>query len=105
MRFVPNKQQKANTTLAVVCRFWEEDGVWNGGADDLSVAVCGDTFEQAMEHMKDALQSHVESVFQSSRKDLGELKHRTSINLDEIAPSSPIVKLLVTINRQQVAVS
>ncbi len=38
--------QMGHGTRAVRCRFWLEDNVWNGTADDLPIAVCGHAIEE-----------------------------------------------------------
>lgn len=49
-------------TVTLVVRFWEEDGVWNGEAEDLPVAAFGDTLEQAMAHLREAVVEHLSAV-------------------------------------------
>jgi len=46
----------------VLCNLWQEDGVWNGVADDLPVAVFGATFEEAQANLCQALMSHLEAL-------------------------------------------
>ncbi len=48
--------------ISILCRFWSEDGVWNGLAKDLPVAAFGQTFEEARRNLSDALLSHLQSA-------------------------------------------
>lgn len=48
--------------IPVLCRLWEEDGVWNGEAVDLAVAVFGKTFEETQHNLADAIISHLETL-------------------------------------------
>jgi hypothetical protein len=48
--------------IPILCKFWHEEGVWNGTAEDLAVAVFGETYDQAIEHMRDALVSHFRTL-------------------------------------------
>lgn len=44
------------------CRFWYEDGVWNGSVSGLPVAVYGKTLEDAIRHMRNALINYWNTV-------------------------------------------
>jgi hypothetical protein len=55
--------------IPVLCRFWAEDGVWNGEAVDLPVAIFGETFELAQKHLFNAVISHLEAL-----EEIGKLK-------------------------------
>lgn len=50
--------------IPILCRFWLEDGVWNGSAVDLPVSVYGKTIEQAQKHLVEALIAHLEALQQ-----------------------------------------
>jgi predicted RNase H-like HicB family nuclease len=62
--FFKHKSAAEVIEVPVLCRFWMEDGVWNGEAVDLPVAVYGDTFEQARQHLGDAIVEHLSAVQQ-----------------------------------------
>lgn len=62
------------TEIPILCRFWEEDGVWNGEAVDLPVAVFGETVEQAFMHLWNAVISHLEAL-----QEIGKLKETAHI--------------------------
>jgi len=53
--------QSEQTSLPVLCRFWNEDGVWNGSAEDVAVAVFGQTLEEAINNLRAAVQNHFEA--------------------------------------------
>lgn len=83
--------------IPVLLRFWEEDGVWNGEAVDLPVAVFGKSFEETTRNLQEAVISHLETL-----KEIGTLKeavdalrmcarqHRVSV--DEMALNQPMVR-------------
>lgn len=48
--------------IPVLCRIWEEQGVFNGVAEDLPVAVFGKTYEEAQNNLRDAIISHLEAL-------------------------------------------
>jgi hypothetical protein len=48
--------------IPVLCKFWQEDDVWNGVAEDIPVAVFGANFEQAQSHMRDAILTHLDAL-------------------------------------------
>jgi predicted RNase H-like HicB family nuclease len=48
--------------IPVLCRVWEEQGVFNGIAEDLPVAVFGKTHEEAQSNLRDAIISHLEAL-------------------------------------------
>ena len=60
--FAKKELEKPSLAVPVLCRFWEEDGVWNGAAHDLPVAAFGKTLQQAQKHLGDALEAHFEAL-------------------------------------------
>ncbi len=48
--------------VMVRCRFWKEDGIWNGSAKRLPIAVFGQTLEETKANMRDAFRSHIEAI-------------------------------------------
>ncbi len=48
--------------IPILCKFWSEDGVWNGVAEPLPVAVFGETFEEAKDNLRNAITAHLEAV-------------------------------------------
>ncbi|HEX9764209.1 MAG TPA: hypothetical protein VGA39_02910 [Candidatus Acidoferrales bacterium] len=96
----------ASTSVPILCKFWREDDVWNGVAEDLPVAAFGATFEDAKENLRCALESHIESVAEAGDvvaliQHLQE-KSRDYLAVDEISPGSPLVKMLVAMKNQEV---
>jgi predicted RNase H-like HicB family nuclease len=93
-------------SVPILCKFWHEDGVWNGVAEDVPVAVFGRTFEEAQENMRSAIESHMESVAEAGNvasliRHLQE-RSREYLAVDEISPGSPLVKMLVAMKDQEV---
>jgi predicted RNase H-like HicB family nuclease len=60
--FGKKELEKPYLAIPILCRFWEEDGVWNAAAHDLPVAVFGKTLQQAKKHLNDALMAHFEAL-------------------------------------------
>lgn len=94
-----------------LCRFWEEDGVWNGVAQDLPVAVFGETLDEALDNMKAALESHFAAVSRAgeAERTLEHLKARAAeygwLSLNDLSPDAPLVKFLAAVrNHELVAV-
>jgi predicted RNase H-like HicB family nuclease len=53
---------KVTASVPKDCIFQLEHDGWNGVCDELSVTVCGSSFEDAKRKMEAALQAHIESV-------------------------------------------
>jgi len=56
--------------MSVLCKFWPEDGVWNGSAVDLAVAAYGKSIEQAQKNLAEAIICHFEAL-----QEVGQLAH------------------------------
>ena len=52
--------RKKVSDVPILVRFWQEDGVWNASAMDISVAVFGNSFEEARSNFEEALARHFE---------------------------------------------
>ena len=52
--------RKKVSDVPILVRFWQEDGVWNASALDISVAVFGNSFEEARSNFEEALARHFE---------------------------------------------
>lgn len=61
------EQSPAHVGVPILVRFWQEDGVWNASAFDLSVAVFGDNFDDARQHFEEALDSHFDLLVEMGR--------------------------------------
>jgi predicted RNase H-like HicB family nuclease len=85
--------------IPVLCKFWKEDGVWNASAEHLPIAVFGDTFEDALKNLRDAIISHIQSVREAGQIDqlISLLLKRAQDHMlvTEITPEAPLVKMLV----------
>ncbi len=55
--------------IPVLLRLWREDDVWNGDAAELSVAVFGDSFEEAAKNLHEAVISHLEALEEIGKLD------------------------------------
>lgn len=55
--------------VPILCKFWSEDGVWNGVAEHIPVAVVGETFEAAKENLRSAIGAHLEAIRESGDLD------------------------------------
>ncbi len=63
MAFLTKKEPgRTVVEIPVLCRIWEEQGVFNGIAEHLPVAVFGKTYEEAQNNLKDAILSHLEAL-------------------------------------------
>lgn len=71
--------------LPILCKFWLEDGVWNGVAEDLPIAVFGESQIDPEMNMKEAINGHIESLME-----LGELPEV----LEKLAQVGPDKKIL-----------
>lgn len=69
MSFLKKKEPaETGREIPVFCKIWEEQGIFNGIAEDLPIAVFGHTHEEAQKHLSDAIISHLEAL-----KELGKL--------------------------------
>jgi predicted RNase H-like HicB family nuclease len=99
--------QSEQTSLPVLCRFWNENGVWNGSAEDVAVAVFGQTLEEAIDNLRAAVQNHFEAAIETGL--IGPMVTRLTErakelrfwSFDEISPNSPVLKMLVGISDNQ----
>jgi predicted RNase H-like HicB family nuclease len=96
---------ETSAPISILCRFWSEDGVWNGVAEDLPVAAFGQTFEEARHNLSDALLCHLQSAselgeLQEIIRHLKERKH-DFLPVDEIPLNSPLLKILVAMKNRE----
>jgi predicted RNase H-like HicB family nuclease len=100
-----NQSPEGQTHVFVLCKFWPEDGVWNGIAEGLPVAVFGETFEEALHNLADALESHLSCVMQSGERDrvVKDLQSRARdyLPIDEMPLDSPLLKMLVPVKGRE----
>jgi predicted RNase H-like HicB family nuclease len=101
------RQLESETSVPVLCRFWFEDGVWNGIAADAPIAAFGSTVEEAMGNLREAIETHVLAAIETGQiaSLINHLQERARdygfLRLEEISPSSPIVKMNVALKNQE----
>lgn len=49
-------------SIKVICRYWQEDGVWNGSVKRLPIAVFGQTLEETKANLRAAFRSHMAAM-------------------------------------------
>jgi predicted RNase H-like HicB family nuclease len=60
---------KVFASIPKVCSFCLEDDGWSGACEELSLTVCGSSFEDAKAKMEATLQAHIENILRKhSRK-------------------------------------
>jgi len=94
---VASQHAPAGVEIPVLCRFSEEQGVWNGVAVDLPVAVFGHTFEEARGNLGDAIITHLEALQQVGRIDevIESLRCRAKdyrLTVSEMGTNEPLVR-------------
>lgn len=88
----------AGVQITIACRLNEEDGVWNGTAIDLPVAVFGSTFEEAKKNLGEAILCHLEALAETGKIDaviahLQRQKQEWRLSLNDIPASGSVVRL------------
>lgn len=88
---------RESVQIPVLCRFSKEEDVWNGSAEDLPVAACGDTFEEAKHNLIDAIIAHLESVqevgdIQATIEHLRACAKDRRFSIEEMAYDQPLVR-------------
>ena len=99
--------EHVTVTVAVLCKFWFEDGVWNAAAADLPVAVFGDTFENAKEHLGQALATHFEALekvggLEEAVRHLQQRAREQYFSVAEMPLDRPLVKMEATVHDRRV---
>lgn len=89
---------RQSVQIPILCRFSKEDEGWNGVAEDLPVAVHGDTFEEAQRNLTDALIAHLESVqevgnIQATIEHLRACAKERRFSIEEMAYDQPLVRV------------
>lgn len=62
-------KKRLTQEVPVLCKLWFEDGVWNGSAHDLPVAVFGHTIDEAKKNLGEALVAHFEALQETGKAD------------------------------------
>lgn len=78
--------------IPILCRFWKEDGVWNGEAVHLPVVVFGNTIEEAMSNLNDGLLTHLDAeqsvgTLEKTIEYLRSCAEENSLTLNDVAPN------------------
>lgn len=98
-----------DVSFPILCKFWNEDGVWNAITVHIPVAVCGDTFEEAKENLRMAVDSHFEAHHSLGKEVpvIQELQKiaRNYFSVDDIPFGSQMLKMLVAMKNQVVYTS
>ncbi|MGO9211234.1 MAG: type II toxin-antitoxin system HicB family antitoxin [Terriglobales bacterium] len=107
MSLSSKKQPTPIIEISVLCKAWQEDGVWNAVAEDLPVAVFGNTFEQARDNLHDAILSHLESAQEMGTLQLvaDELLRRASewsFTMAEMPPDHVMMKMRAAVHDHMV---
>jgi len=53
--------------LRIECKFWLDEGGWNGSNERLSIAVRAGSFQEAKADIEIALGKHIESLLRGDR--------------------------------------
>ena len=87
MPLLSKKKARSDVSIEipVLCKFWREDQVWNGIAEDIPVAIYGATFEQAQQHMQDAILGDLESLQQLNR-----LRETINLSAQEVSGAQSV---------------
>jgi len=100
----PQQSPLHNVPVPVLCKFWQEDGVWNATAEHIAVAVFGETFEEARDNMCNALISHFQNAEETGRLSelVTHLKRRADDRMleSEILPDSFVGRLSVPMDNE-----
>ncbi len=62
MRRASITERPQSHEVPVLCKLWFQDGVWNGSAHDLPIAVFGKTIDEARKNLGAALVSHFHAL-------------------------------------------
>jgi predicted RNase H-like HicB family nuclease len=95
-------------TINILCRFWLEDGVWNGSAVDLPVSVFGETIEQSQQHLIDAVVCHLEALQEVGRleQEMQRLQHLAQdcrLSVDQMGEHELLWRTTATVSDHRVA--
>lgn len=105
-----HKKAPQVTKIPVLCKLWQEDGVWNGAAQDLAVAVFGPTFEEAQKNLSDAILCHLEALQELNQieQTIAYLQRRArdfNVSVEDIPNNRPLMRMDATLLDKQVAMT
>lgn len=93
--------------IPVLLHLWQEENVWNGEAVDLPVAAFGDTFEEAVKHLRVAVISHLETLQEIGKLDetvhiLRACARQHRVSVDEMGSNQPFIRFTAGVENQRV---
>lgn len=93
--------------IPVLCKIWEEDGVFNGVAEHLPVAVFGKTHEEAVNNLMDAIIAHLEALQELHKLDaaienLRSQARDSCFSYQELPRGESLVRLSAAFHNSQV---
>lgn len=96
--------------IPVLCKFWQEDGVWNGAAQDIAVAAFGNSFEEANKNLSEAVVCHLEALRELNQlhQTIEYLQRRARdfyVSADEIPSNSPLLRMDATLHDGELTMS
>ena len=99
-------QTEQTIVVPVLCRFWQEDGVWNGNAEHLAVAIFGKTFEEAQKNLQAAIVEHIKCWVDAGKEEqlISQLREQAHehVTVNEIPHNSPVVNISVGLSDHHV---
>lgn len=92
------KRTPAAIKIPVLCKFWQEDHVWNGAAQDLAVAAFGKTFKEARRNLSDAIICHLQALqeLKQLKPTIEYLQQRArdfNVSAEEIPSNRPLLRM------------
>src|SRR5262245_38445410 len=100
------RKKEEETVLPVLCKFWQEDGVWNAVAEHLAVAVFGYSFEEAQRNLREAIVAHMECWVEEGKGDelVNLLLSRShgQLQVEQLSPDAAVLKMEVGVHDHHV---
>jgi len=100
------RKKEEEIVLPVLCKFWQEDGVWNASAEHLAVAVFGESFEEAQKNLREAIVAHMECWVEEGKEvELTNLllsRSHGQLQVEQLSPDAPLVKMEVEMHHHHV---
>jgi hypothetical protein len=102
------KKAKETRQFPILCRVWEEDGVWNGAAEDLAVAAYGRNFEEAKTHLRDAIICHLQAMEEAGKLEqaveyLQQRARDLYVSIDEFPANKALVRIDAVVRDDRVS--
>ena len=107
MRLFSKKHATPVLELSILCKAWQEDGVWNAVTEDLPVAVFGATFEQAQNNLHEAIFAHLETaqetgMLEQVAKELRQRARERSFTMAEMPSDHVMMKMRAAVQDDRV---